>query len=555
MGQQPLTSTTNPAADSANATSAAVETATDAVTTSTRSRLLGDLDACYRALLSRDQRFDGKFFVGVSSTGIYCRPVCKVRTPRQVNCTFYPTAVAAERAGFRPCLRCRPEQAPGWSHTDISAQLVHAATALINTDLRETTQVSALAARLGVSERHLRRIFESHIGASPRDYIQTQRRLLAKRLLADTRLSIGAVANAAGFASSRAMSANFRKVYGLSPTEIRNSSTPNTAKATKADKADQGDQGKTPSDISGTSTPATGLSLHLSYREPFDFDYLLEFLARRSISGVETVSTEAYHRVVRIEDSNGDIHTGWFGVDKPDGLRAVRLTVSPELLPVVVNVLSIVRHLFDLDADPESYREHLGELLLNNPGIRLPGSADGFEVAVRAVLGQQITVKAARTLATRFVERFGERVEFSGKPELTHAFPSATTIASRRKDSIARLGIIGRRADTIRDLAKRIHRGELDLTPKATFEDTLQTLKSIPGIGDWTAHYLCMRALHYPDAFPAADYGVMKALSVKTPAQATKLAEPWRPWRAYAVMCLWASLSEKKPSSNPSGDS
>lgn len=506
------------------------------------SKLLGDTEACYRALLSRDQRFDGKFFVGVSSTGIYCRPVCKVRTPQQVNCTFYPTAVAAEIAGFRPCLRCRPEQAPGWSSTDISAQLVHAATALIDSDLSETTQVSTLADRLGISERHLRRIFDTHIGASPRDYIQTQRRLLAKRLLAETKLSISAIATAAGFSNSRALSANFRKAYGLSPSEIRKTST-----GTPGNTA-----GKTPASKRPAQNP--GLVLHLSYREPYDFDYLLKFLTARSINGVETVSTHAYHRVLSISDTQGEVHTGWFGVERPEGQRALRLTISPELLPVVVTVLSITRHLFDLDADPDSYREPLGNLLDNNPGIRLPGSADGFEIAVRAVLGQQITVKAARTLATRFVDRFGERVEFAGKPELTHAFPSAANIATRRKDSIARLGIIGRRADTIRELARRVSKKELDLTPQAPFEETLQTLKGIPGIGDWTAHYLCMRALHYPDAFPAADYGVMKALAVKTPAQANKLAEQWRPWRAYAVMCLWASLADKQQPPTKTGE-
>ncbi len=490
-------------------------------------KLIADRDACYKALLSRDNRFDGKFFVGVSSTGIYCRPVCKVKTPQKPNCSFFQNAVAAEQAGFRPCLRCRPEMAPGWSTMDISAQLSHAAAALIRCNLGSGDNVSDIAAKLGVSDRHLRRLFEIHIGASPRDYLQTQRRLLAKRLLADTSLSIAKVANTAGFGSSRAMNNSFQKYYGLTSTGIRESST--NAAQKEAD---------------------TELVFNLPFRDPFDFNFLISFLQTRSIEGVEHVADNSYQRVITIKEA-GELHTGWLKVSAVGGQSHLMLTVSVELLPVIASVLIKVRHIFDLDADPESVVPALGKLAKNSPGIRLPGSADGFEIAVRAILGQQITVKAARTLATRFVARFGKATHFPGKPQLTHAFPDAGTIARARKDSIAKLGIIGRRADTIKQMATLIDKGELNLSPDAPVEQTLAALKSIPGIGDWTAHYLCMRALHWPDAFPSADYGVMKALGVDKPAQAKKLAEPWRPWRAYAVMHLWASLAQANPATTP----
>lgn len=491
-------------------------------------KLVADRDACYRALLSRDNRFDGKFFVGVSSTRIYCRPVCKVKTPQKPNCSFFHNAVAAEQAGFRPCLRCRPEMAPGWSTMDISAQLSHAAAALIRGNLSSGDNVSDIAAKLGVSDRHLRRLFEIHIGASPRDYLQTQRRLLAKQLLADTALSITQVASAAGFGNSRAMNNSFQKYYGLTSTGIRDSATRVPAKTSPAE-----------------------LVFNLPYREPYDFNFLIGFLDKRSIQGVEQVAENSYQRVITITDNTGELYTGWLKVSAIED-QSLLLTVSAELLPVISSVLIKVRHIFDLDADPESVVPALGKLAQNSPGIRLPGSADGFEIAVRAVLGQQITVKAARTLATRFVARFGQAIQFPDQPELTHAFPDAGTIARARKDSIARLGIIGRRADTIKHLAQLIDKGELNLSPDAPVEQTLAALKSIPGIGDWTAHYLCMRALHWPDAFPAADYGVMKALGVDKPAQAKKLAEPWRPWRAYAVMHLWASLAAEKPANSQS---
>ncbi len=507
---------------------------TTGIESSPAQKLVSDNQACYRALLSRDARFDGKFFVGVSSTGIYCRPVCKVRTPRQPNCSFYPTAVAAEQAGFRPCLRCRPEVAPGWSTMDISAQLAAAAAALIRSNLSDGDNVAGIAAKLGVSDRHLRRLFDAHVGASPRDYLQTQRRLLAKRLLADTTLSVSEVASTAGFSSARAMNNSFRKYYDLSSSAIRESN---------ATHLNRSKQKKT-----ALEDVDTGLVFNLPYRAPYDFNFLLSFLDTRSIEGVEYVQNSSYERVISVTDANGQCHTGWFKVTQAKNLPQLELTLSSDLLPVIATVLTKVRQIFDLDADPDSIAPALGELAKDAPGIRLPGSADGFEVAVRAVLGQQITVKAARTLATRLVARFGKAVQFCDNPNLTHAFPQAATLARAPKDSIASLGIIGRRADTIKTLAAMVHSGELDLSPHAPFEQTLKTLKEIKGIGDWTAHYLCMRALHWPDAYPAADYGVMKALHVSTGTEAKKLAEQWRPWRAYAVMHLWASLAADKQS-------
>ena len=487
-----------------------------------------DDEACYRALMSRDRRFDGKFFVGVSTTGIYCRPVCRVRSPMQRNCNFFETAAEAEVAGFRPCLLCKPENAPAWSNIDISEHLASAATELMRSNLHSS--VSDIAERLGVSDRHLRRVFESRFGIRPINYLQTQRRLMAKRLLGQTELQIAEIAIAAGFGSARRLNASFKETYGKTPREFRNTS--NTKRRSSTNKGN-------------ANNHASGLNFILSFREPYDFKRLLGFLSSRTIDGVEYADESSYSRIIRIPaGGKASDHIGWLRVSEGNG--ELLLSASEELAPCIATVISRVRHIFDLDAEPSAYLPVLGKLAEDNTGIRLPGAADGFELAVRAVLGQQITVKAARTLATRFVDRFGEPVKDCEIPQLTYAFPSAAKISRVQAPSIAKLGIIRRRADTIRLLAKAIDSGDLDLSPAAEPESTIKALCELPGIGEWTAHYLTMRALHWPDAFPAADYGVMKALGIDKPAAAKKMAQDWRPWRAYAVMHLWNSLHKEE---------
>lgn len=388
-----------------------------------------DPDRWYDAFIAHDARFDGRVFVGVRSTGIYCRPVCRVRAPRRKVCEFFVSAAAAEAAGFRPCLRCRPELAPGLSAMDASATLAHAAAALIDTQPDARFTVSSLAARVGVTERHLRRLFRQHFGVAPADYLRTRRLLLAKRLLTDTALPVTEVAHTAGFGSLRALEAAFLRRYRLQPSALR----VNTPRATD-----------------------DALSFTLAWRPPFDFARLRNFLAARTIAGVEHVEEKGdYRRSVRVGD-----RIGWLQVRGGKAALAVRM--SPSLAPVVPEVLARVRRLFDLDADPHAVTQALGALAAPRPGLRLPGAFDGIEMAVRAVLGQQITVKAARTLAGRFVRAFGTPLE-TPWAEVDSVFPSAVEIAALPPARIAELGIISRRAEVIVALATAVAEGRLML--------------------------------------------------------------------------------------------
>ncbi|MEZ5627718.1 MAG: AlkA N-terminal domain-containing protein [Rhodocyclaceae bacterium] len=468
-----------------------------------------DPDRCYDAFTTHDARFDGRVFVGVRSTGIYCRPVCRVRTPRRAVCRFYVSAAAAEAAGFRPCLRCRPELAPGLSAMDASATLAHAAAGLIDAHLADDLSVTSLAGKVGITDRHLRRLFREQFGVAPADYLRTRRLLLAKRLLTDTALPVTEVAAAAGFGSLRALEAAFARHYRMAPSALR-----------------------------GTLRPAASDGLHftLAYRPPFDLLRLLDFLAGRTITGVEQVASGDYRRTVRLDGVRG-----WLRVRAGKGALAV--TLSPALSGAVPAVLAGVRRLFDLDADPLAVTQALGSLAAPRPGLRLPGAFDGIEMAVRAVLGQQITVKAARTLAGRFTTAFGEPIE-TPWADLHTTFPSAGRIAALGVSQIAELGVIRRRAEVLIALAAAVAEGRLVLSPGAPVQATIAQLQALPGIGPWTAHYIAMRALAWPDAYPDGDYGVRAALGMCSTREARQQAEAWRPWRAYAVMHLWASLGE-----------
>ena len=481
--------------------------------------MLLDPIACYQALRARDARFDGRFFVGVSSTRIYCRPVCTVKPPQQKNCTFYPSAAAAEVAGYRPCMRCRPELAPGNASVDATARLAHTAAGLIEDGLLNEGSIEQLAQRLGVTDRHLRRVFQSELGVSPVEYAQTHRLLLAKRLLTDTPLSVTGVAMASGFGSLRRFNALFRARYRLSPSDLRKR-------------------------LTSTGVPDV-LTFQLGYRPPLDWTRLLEFLAKRSIEGVEQIEGNRYLRTVRFR--LGDVqHAGWVAVMPAKRKPTVEVQMSPSLVGAIPAVLGRVKRLFDLACNPAEISAALGQLALPRPGLRLPGAFDGFEIAVRAVVGQQITVKAARTIVGRFAACFGETIETPAHA-LRTLFPSATQIAQIAYSDIAANGILSARAKTIIALAQAIADGDLVLEPGADVERTIERLRAVPGVGEWTAQYIAMRALSWPNAFPHTDYGVLKAMGEKNPKVALVRAAEWQPWRAYAVIHLWNSLEVAQP--------
>lgn len=473
-----------------------------------------DDDLCYRALRTHDTRFDGRFFVGVRTTGIYCRPVCAGRPPRRDNCRFFPSAAAAEADGFRPCLRCRPELAPGNAAVDATDRLAQQGAALIEEGLARGQRLEEVAARLGVTDRHLRRVFRQSFGVSPVEFAQTQRLLLAKRLLTDTVLPVTDVAMASGFGSVRRFNALFRSRYRLTPSGVRQDKVPTHA--------------------------ADRFSFALAYRPPLDWEALCGFFAARSIGGVDAVEGNVYRRTLRVDASGGPC-SGWLLVTRDARRHCLHVTVSASLARALPAVLARVKRAFDLGCDPCEVAAGLGPLAHGRPGLRLPGAFDAFEVAVRAVLGQQVTVRAARTLATRFARAFGDPLEtpFAG---LDRLFPAPAAVASRSVDEVAALGIVGTRARTIVALARAVVSEELTLAPAGCLERTLERLRALPGIGEWTAQYIAMRALAWPDAFPHTDAGVRRALGERNPRRVLAIAEAWRPWRAYAVMHLWRSL-------------
>jgi AraC family transcriptional regulator of adaptative response / DNA-3-methyladenine glycosylase II len=491
-----------------------------------------DRDTYYQALLSRDRRFDGWFFVGVSSTGIYCRPVCAVRTPKLANCSFYGSAAAAEKQGFRPCLRCRPELAPGHGVLDISGKLARTAAALIEAGFLNQADVPALAARIGVTERHLRRIFAAEFGVTVIEYLQTQRLLLAKRLLSDTALPVVEVAFAAGFASVRRFNDVFQAHYRLSPRQLRKAAA--------------------------TREAPPWLSFELAYRPPFAWEALLDFLARRAIAGVEWVADGAYHRTVALEIAGRSVH-GWIKVEHRPARHAVLLSLPPVLAPAIALLLDRVRHIFDLACRPDLVDAHLGELAAGLPGLRVPGAFDGFEMAVRAIIGQQISVAGARTILGRIAAQLGGAYAVSdavsdatakaapdaaAPPGLHAIFPSAQQIAALPVERLYEVGIIRTRAAAIHAIACEIAAGRLALEPLVPLEPTLAALRAIKGVGDWTAQYIAMRALCWPNALPAGDYVLKKQLGLPNARAVEQHAQAWAPWRAYATLHVWRKSSE-----------
>ncbi len=487
-----------------------------------------DLDktAYYAALKAHDSRFDGHFFVGVSSTGIYCRPICRVKLPKEENCTFFLSAPAAEAAGYRPCRRCRPELAPGLSLVDSTSNIAQKAARIMEENCLADMKIAELAAMLGITDRHLRRAFLAQFGVTPVQYLQTRRLLLAKCLLADTELSITKVALYAGFGSIRRFNDLFKEYYRATPGTFRSSE-----KATENQET---------------------ITLTLGYRPPYAWDELIEFLADRAIPGVELVKDGIYSRTVSIRNGN-DLYCGWISVANKPKDNSLSVTMCSLLLPVLARVLAKIRRFFDLNCDPvEIYNKLsvLNELTpdLCVPGIRLPGCFDPFEISVRAILGQQITVKAARTLAMRFAHAFGGTI-LTPFEELRYTFPASEVICCLEhpiEDKLGPLGITGARARSIFALAKAIETGSLRFTAEADPEAELEKLLKLPGFGPWTVQYVGMRAFSWPDAFPHTDYGVKKALANLTEKEILDKSREWKPWRSYAALNLWNSLKRDK---------
>ena len=478
-----------------------------------------DVRALDRARISRDPRFDGKFFIAVKTTGIYCRPICPSRTSKSRNVCYYATAAAAAEAGFRPCLRCRPEAAPGTPAWLGTSAVVRRALRLIDDGILDSASVDELANKLGLGSRHLRRLFLQHVGASPISFAQTRRLQFAKRLLDETNLPITEIALAAGFGSLRRFNAAFRQTYGRAPSELRKHSD-------------------TASDSDGE------VILKLAFRPPYDWNQVRDFLAAHSIPGVERVDEHGYSRALRVDNGFSII-----SVRPLDGEDALELRVRGAKPGTLFQISSAARRVFDTSADPARttfiFRSDplLGPLVTRRPGLRIPGEWDPFECTVRAVLGQKVGVASARTLLARIVERAGQRIKDPG-PGLTSLFPTPTALA---KSDLNGLGLSKTRVPTLQELARAVILGKLDFN--ASTDCILAVLSKLPGIGQSTAEYVALRALGEPDAFPASDSDLRQIAGVANrPLSALELearAEAWRPWRGYAALHLWSAAADR----------
>ncbi len=477
-------------------------------------------EACYRALLTRDARFDGRFYTAVVSTGIFCRPICPARPPKIENCVFLPSAAAAHQMGFRPCLRCRPELTPGLGAWLGSANTVSRALYLISEGALNGASVENLAERVGVTSRHLRRLFDHHVGATPVSVAQMQRILLVKKLLDETRMSMAEIAMASGFGSIRRFNATMRKCYGRTPTELR--------RRAAAD----------------NRMPADGIRVKLPFTPPYDWSGMLAFLAARAIPDVEAVQAGTYCRTFAVGSARGIVEVE---ADPDHSQLLAKIRTSD--VSVVGTIAARLRRLFDLDAEIMAIDGHLAADVLfdrrvrNRPGLRVPGAWDSFELAVRAILGQQISVAGATTLAGRLAALLGERLEAEiagADGPVRTVFPAAASIAAA---NLTGIGLTRTRAATLQTLARTMANSPDLLRSYETLDVTVAKLQALPGVGPWTAQYIAMRALREPDAFPASDLGLLKAVAAGgrrlSPTELLKRAEAWRPWRAYAAVRLW----------------
>ena len=455
-----------------------------------------DADICYRALKARDARFDGLFFTAVRSTGIFCRPVCPARTPLRRNVEFFPNAPAAQSAGYRPCLRCRPEVSPDLPVSAGTSATVNRALRLINEGALDTGSAAKLAERLGLTDRHLRRLFLEHVGVPPIVVAETRRILFAKKLITETSLSFAEIAFASGFGSLRRFNEAIRSTYRRNPKELRRLT------------------------LSEPAAPSA-IELKLHYRPPYDWNAFLNFVRHRAIAGLETVDHDSYRRDGIVIRHNA-------------AANCLVAQIEPGQVNRLRGVVEQIRFFFDLRANTGEITAHLRkspalkQLVSRNGGLRLPGCWDAFELAVRAILGQQVTVKGASTLAGRMVERFGP--------------PAADVLAEADLQSI---GLTKSRAETIRCLARAVCNGAIRFDGSVAASDFIRQLCELPGVGAWTANYIAMRGLGDPDAFPASDLGLLKASGISSPRRLEEMAEAWRPWRSYAALYLWESLRKK----------
>ena len=490
--------------------------------------------AIYNAFEARDARFDGRVYAAVSSTGVYCRPVCPYHAKID-NITFFASAAEAEAAGYRPCLVCRPETAPGLSAADARANLARRAASLIREECTTGDSLARLSTRLGYTDRHVRRVFEEEYGVTPMRFLSTCRCSLAKSLLADTDLPISQVALAAGFKSTRRFNDAFKEHYGLVPSSQRRLSR---------------SRGR------GSKTPGTSIKLKLGYRPPFRFCELLSFFRSRAIAGVELVDESSYARCVRIQLDDGKEACGWLRITDDATHNALVLSMSESLLAATSIVVARIRRMFDLDCEPAVIHESLMPLEKVRPGanavgMRLPGCFDSFETCCRAVLGQQVSVVAANKLAARVAETLGPRIE-TGVEGLNRAWPTPAEVLALDdiSDALGPLGVIRSRSTAIREIAHMMEAGDLHFDALSDATEQMEALQSIKGIGPWTANYIAMRVLSYPDAFLETDAGVAHALPDLTPKERLAAVEPCRPWRSYAVVGLWNSLAVQETSAS-----
>ena len=484
-----------------------------------------DPDIAYQALTSRDTRFDGVFFVGVTSTGIYCRPVCPVKAPMQKNCLFFSSAEAAEKARFRPCLRCRPELAPGNAPVDQPHRVAERLVQRIEEGMLEEREgLEAIAAEFGISLRQLRRIVQQELGVSPLELKQTRRMLLAKQLLTETRLPIIDVAYASGFGSLRRFNDVFQARYRMTPGALR--------------RDDTGSQ---------CAQPGDRVTLRLAYRPPYDWAAMIWFLQTHLMKEVEAVEDGCWRRTVVLGRCRG-----WVSVSHLPQKNALQVTLSTSLTPVLPLLLRRLRDLFDLDAQPQRIAACLAQdpllapSLISHPGLRVPGAFDAFELGVRAIIGQQVTVKAATTVSSRFAAAFGEPCE-TPFADLTRYTAHPERIAGLTVDDVAPMGIVSAaRSRAIIAFANACASGDLRLSAAQAPDEVIKKLISLPGIGPWTAHYIAMRALRWPDAFPKEDIAIRNNLGGMSSKEAEARSQSWRPWRSYAVMHIWESLAVAK---------
>ena len=483
-----------------------------------------DPEVCYQALKARDARFDGRLFVAVTTTGIYCRPVCPASLARRENCRFFPSAAAAQEAGFRPCLRCRPETAPAHGAWNGTSNTVSRGLALIAEGSldAEGASVEGLAERLGVGERQLRRLFQQHLGASPIAVAQTRRVLFAKQLIHETPLPMAEIALAAGFGSVRRFNETFQHLYSRPPSELRRG---------------RGQKART--------AAGEGVTVHLRYRPPYDFDAMLAFLRARAIEGVELVSGDRYTRALAHDGMRGTVSIQH--VPRKLSLAATLRFPSVRALP---GVIARIRSAFDLDVDVTAIGAHLtrdpwlSPLVAARPGLRVAGAWDGFELGVRAVLGQQVSLAAARTLAGRLVALCGMRLATGEelRDSLALVFPSPEAVLDAK---LSRLGMPGARREALRSLARAALEDPSLFHAQSSVEATVARLCRIPGLGAWSANYIALRAAREPDAFPASDLGLLRGATRRgrrpTAKELELRSERWRPFRAYAAEQLWAA--------------